>query len=315
MMFEHTPVLLGELLENLKVIPGGIYADGTVGGGGHAFEVAARLEGQGLLIGTDQDEDAVKAAAERLAVYGSLVRIYHSNFRYLPAIMASLSIEQADGIYLDLGVSSYQLDQAERGFTYREDAPLDMRMDRRNPKTAAVIVNTYSEDELARILFEYGEERYSRAIARNIVAEREKKAISTTGELVDIIRESIPKKIQASGGHPAKRTFQALRIECNDELAILDGSIDSMIDLLRPGGRLCIITFHSLEDRIVKQRFRANENPCTCPPEFPVCVCGKISKGTVITKKPIVPSEEEKASNPRSKSAKLRVFEKREDPA
>ncbi len=311
MMFEHTPVLLNELIENLKVFPGGVYADGTVGGGGHAFEVAERLQGQGLLIGTDQDEDAVKAAGERLAIFGDLVRIFHNNYCELPVILASLSITQVNGIYLDLGVSSYQLDQAERGFTYREDAPLDMRMDRRNPKTAAAIVNTYSEDELARILYEYGEERCSRAIARNIVREREKKPITTTGQLVAIIRESIPKKIQAGGGHPAKRTFQALRIECNEELTVLDNSIDSMIDLLSPGGRLCIITFHSLEDRIVKTRFRTNENPCTCPPEFPVCVCGKRSKGTVVTKKPILPSEEEKAANPRSKSAKLRVFEKK----
>ncbi len=313
MMFEHTPVLLEELVENLRVKPGGCYVDGTVGGGGHAFEVAARLEGRGLLIGIDQDEDAVKAASLRLSVYGDLVKIVRANYCEIETVLASFSQRDTDGIYLDLGVSSYQLDHAERGFTYREDAPLDMRMDRRNTKTAATIVNSYGEDELARILYEYGEERYARAIAANIVREREKAPITTTGELVAIIRGSVPKKIQASGGHPAKRTFQALRIECNNELAILDNSIDSMIDLLRPGGRLCIITFHSLEDRIVKQRFRANENPCTCPPEFPVCVCGKKSKGKVITKKPILPSEEEKAANPRSKSAKLRVFEKIEN--
>ncbi|MCC8128040.1 MAG: 16S rRNA (cytosine(1402)-N(4))-methyltransferase RsmH [Clostridiales bacterium] len=311
MMFEHKSVLLEETVDSLQVRAGGVYVDGTLGGGGHAFEVLRRLNGTGRLIGIDQDADAVAAAAERLAVYGGQVQIVRSNYVRIAEILDSLGITKVDGIYLDLGVSSYQLDHAERGFTYREDAPLDMRMDQRNPKTAADIVNTYEEADLYRIIRDYGEDRFAKNIARHIVAARQEKPIETTGELTDIIRASIPKKIQATGGHPSKRTFQAIRIELNRELEVLNRSIDTMIDRLSPGGRLSIITFHSLEDRIVKTRFRQNENPCICPPEFPVCTCGRVSRGTVITRKPILPSGEELEWNKRSKSAKLRVFEKR----
>ncbi len=311
MMFEHKSVLLEETVDSLQVRAGGVYVDGTLGGGGHAFEVLRRLNGTGRLIGIDQDADAVAAAAERLAVYDEQVQIVRSNYVRIAEILDSLGIAKVDGIYLDLGVSSYQLDHAERGFTYREDAPLDMRMDQRNPKTAADIVNTYEEADLYRIIRDYGEDRFAKNIARHIVAARQQKPIETTGELTDIIRASIPKKIQATGGHPSKRTFQAIRIELNQELEVLNRSIDTMIDRLSPGGRLSIITFHSLEDRIVKTRFRQNENPCICPPEFPVCTCGRVSRGTVITRKPILPSREELEWNKRSKSAKLRVFEKR----
>ncbi len=311
MMFEHKSVLLEETVDSLQIHMGGIYVDGTLGGGGHAFEVLKRLDGTGRLIGIDQDADAVAAAADRLAVYGGQVQIVRSNYVRIAEILDSLGITKVDGIYLDLGVSSYQLDHAERGFTYREDAPLDMRMDQRNPQTAADIVNTYEEADLYRIIRDYGEDRFAKNIAKHIVATRQKKPIETTGELTEIIRASIPKKIQATGGHPSKRTFQAIRIELNQELEVLNRSIDTMIERLKPGGRLSIITFHSLEDRIVKSRFRQNENPCICPPEFPVCTCGRVSRGTVITRKPILPSEEELAGNKRAKSAKLRVFEKR----
>ncbi|MCD8222014.1 MAG: 16S rRNA (cytosine(1402)-N(4))-methyltransferase RsmH [Clostridiales bacterium] len=311
MMFEHKSVLLEETVDSLQIHAGGIYVDGTLGGGGHAFEVLKRLDGTGRLIGIDQDADAVAAASDRLAVYGGQVQIVRSNYVRIAEILDSLGITKVDGIYLDLGVSSYQLDHAERGFTYREDAPLDMRMDQRNPQTAADIVNTYEEADLYRIIRDYGEDRFAKNIAKHIVAARQKKPIETTGELTEIIRASIPKKIQATGGHPSKRTFQAIRIELNQELEVLNRSIDTMIERLKPGGRLSIITFHSLEDRIVKSRFRQNENPCICPPEFPVCTCGRVSRGTVITRKPILPSEEELAGNKRAKSAKLRVFEKR----
>lgn len=310
MSFHHISVLLHETVESLAIRPDGIYVDGTLGGGGHGFAVASRLQQGGMLIGIDQDEDAVRAAGERLKSFGSRVRIVRDNYVNLPSVLDSFGIDRVDGIYLDLGVSSYQLDTAERGFSYMEDAPLDMRMDRRKERTAADLVNGCSEQELARIIRDYGEDRCARSIARHIVEARKKQRIETTGELTAIIRRSIPKKLQVGGGHPAMRTFQALRIELNGELEVLEQSIDRMIDRLKPGGRLSIITFHSLEDRIVKNGFRKNENPCICPPDFPVCVCGRKSKGRVITGKPILPSEREREENTRSRSAKLRVFER-----
>ena len=311
MMFEHKSVLLYETIDSLNVKPDGIYVDGTLGGGGHALEVCRRLGEYGRLIGIDQDADAIAAASERLRDYEDRVTIVRSNYEEIQSVLKDLGIEKADGIYLDLGVSSYQLDTPERGFTYREDdAPLDMRMDQRNTQTAADIVNTYSEFDLYRIIRDYGEDKFAKNIAKHIVRARETKRIETTGELTEIIKEAVPAKVRAVGGHPSKKTFQAIRIELNQELEVLNNSIDTMIDLLKPGGRLAVITFHSLEDRIVKNRFRNNENPCTCPPDFPVCVCGKVSKGRVITRKPVVPSEEEIEGNKRSKSSKLRVFER-----
>ncbi len=312
MTFEHRSVLFEETMEGLAIRPDGIYVDGTLGGGGHAAGVLARLGAGGRLIGIDQDADAIRAAAERLAPFGDRVTIVRSNYRDMPAVLDGLGVGLVDGICLDLGVSSYQLDTASRGFTYRDaDAPLDMRMDQRKDKTAKEIVNTYSETELYRIIRDYGEDRFAKNIAKHIVRAREEKPIETAGELTEIIRASIPARIRATGGHPAKRTFQALRIELNEELSVLEASIDGMIDRLAPGGRLAIITFHSLEDRIVKTRFRLSENPCTCPPDFPVCVCGRVSKGRVITRKPVLPSEKELSENPRAASAKLRVFERR----
>lgn len=310
MEFKHYSVLLEETIEHLNIRPDGIYVDGTLGGAGHASEVAKRLSEKGRLIGIDQDADAIAAASERLSEFQDKVTIVRSNYENIASVLHDLGIEKVDGIYLDLGVSSYQLDTASRGFTYREDAPLDMRMDQRNTQTAADIVNTYSEMELYRIIRDYGEDRFAKNIAKHIVRQREEKPYETTGELIETIKAAIPAKIRATGGHPAKRTFQAIRIELNHELDVLNRSIDTMIDLLNPGGRLSIITFHSLEDRIVKKRFRDNENPCICPPEFPVCMCGRKSKGTVITRKPIVPGEEELEYNKRSKSSKLRVFER-----
>jgi 16S rRNA (cytosine1402-N4)-methyltransferase len=311
MMFEHKSVLLYETIDSLNVKPDGIYVDGTLGGGGHALEVCKRLGTYGRLIGIDQDGDAIKAATERLKAYEDNVTVVRSNYENIKTVLEDLGIEGVDGIYLDLGVSSYQLDIAERGFTYREDdAPLDMRMDQRNEQTAADIINTYSEFDLYRIIRDYGEDKFAKNIAKHIVRERQIKPIETTGELSEIIKGAIPAKIRAVGGHPSKRTFQAIRIELNKELEVLINSIDTMIDLLNPGGRLSIITFHSLEDRIVKTRFKINEDPCICPSNFPVCVCGKKSKGKVITRKPIIPSEEEIEENKRSKSSKLRVFER-----
>ena len=311
MIFGHKSVLLDETIESLDIKPDGIYVDGTLGGGGHASEVCRRLGDRGRFIGIDQDADAIAAASERLKEFGDKETIVRSNYENIDEVLKELGISQVDGIYLDLGVSSYQLDTAERGFTYREDdAPLDMRMDQRNEMTAKDIVNTYSESELFHIIKNYGEDRFAKNIAKHIVRARQEKEIETTGELIEIIKAAIPAKVRATGGHPAKRTFQAIRIELNKELEVLENSIDKMTDLLAPGGRLSIITFHSLEDRIVKNRFRINENPCTCPPDFPVCMCGKKSKGRVVTRKPILPSEEELSENKRSKSAKLRVFEK-----
>lgn len=310
MEFKHKSVLLKETIDNLNVKPDGIYVDGTLGGAGHALEVCKLLSATGRLIGIDQDDAAIQAASERLRDYQDRTMIIRSNYCHMVPELKKRGINSVDGIVLDLGVSSYQLDHAERGFTYREDVPLDMRMDQRQTKTAEDIVNTYSESELYRIIRDYGEDKFAKNIAKHIVQERAEKPIETTGELTEIIRASIPMKVQVTGGHPAKRTFQAIRIECNRELEVLRDSLDDMIDILNPGGRICIITFHSLEDRIVKGIFKKNENPCTCPSTFPVCVCGKVSKGKVITKKPILPSEEEMEVNSRSKSAKLRIFER-----
>lgn len=313
MEFKHYSVLRDETIENLNIRPDGIYVDGTLGGAGHSYEIAKRLSDKGRLIGIDQDADAIKAAGERLAEFGDKVTIVRSNYSDMKNVLHSLGIEKVDGIMLDLGVSSFQLDTPKRGFTYRsEDAPLDMRMDDRNALTARDIVNTYSENDLYRIIRDYGEDKFAKNIAKHIVAARQKQEITTTGELNEIIKAAIPQKVRATGGHPSKRTYQAIRIELNHELDVLRDNLDDMIDLLNPGGRICIITFHSLEDRIVKSNFKKNENPCTCPPSFPVCVCGNKSKGTVITRKPILPSEKELEENSRSKSAKLRVFEKNE---
>ena len=310
MEFNHYSVLLNETIDNLKIKPDGIYVDGTLGGGGHSYEIASRLT-TGHLYGFDQDTDALEAAGKRLAPFGDKVTRIHSNYEYMKERLKELGVTSVDGIMLDLGVSSFQLDEADRGFTYRvEDAPLDMRMDKDNEMTAADIVNTYAPEDLIRVLFTYGEEKFSKQIVKNIVKEREKAPILTAGQLNKIIAESIPKKAQVGQGHPSKRTYQALRIELNRELTVLEDHIDDMIDLLNPGGRLCIITFHSLEDRITKVAFKRNEDPCTCPKDFPVCVCGKKSKGKVVTRKPILPSEKELNENSRSKSAKLRVFEK-----
>ncbi len=313
MEFRHTSVLLKETIDALQVRPDGIYVDGTLGGGGHSEAIAEKLSEGGRLIGIDQDAAAIEAAGKRLGEFGERVTIIRSNYSDMKTRLMMLGITAADGILLDLGVSSYQLDDAERGFTYREeDAPLDMRMDQRQEYTAREVVNSCSIEDLTRIIREYGEEKFAGRIARFIVNEREKHPIETTGQLTQIVKDAIPAKVRATGRHPARRTFQAIRIEVNGELRVLRESLDDMIDLLKPGGRLCIITFHSLEDRIVKDAFRRAENPCICPPEFPVCVCGRKPKGSVITKKPILPTEEEMEQNPRSKSAKLRVFEKRE---
>ena len=310
MEFKHVSVLLQETVDGLNVKPDGIYVDGTLGGGGHSYEVCNRLGAKGSIIGIDQDEAAIEAASIRLKDFGEKVTIVRSNYCDMKSRLHELGIDKVDGIMLDLGVSSYQLDTADRGFSYREDAPLDMRMDQRSEMTARDIVNDYSEMDLYRVIRDYGEDKFAKNIARHIVRERAKRPIETTGELTEVIRHAIPMKFQKKTGHPAKRTFQAIRIELNRELDVLRDSLDDMIDMLNPGGRLCIITFHSLEDRIVKSAFKKNENPCTCPSDFPVCVCGKVSKGRVITRKPILPSEEEMEVNSRSKSAKLRIFER-----
>ena len=309
MEFKHKSVLLNETIDGLNIKPDGIYVDGTLGGGGHAYEVCRRLGEKGSIVGIDQDAAAIEAASARLKDFGEKVTIVRSNYCDMKSKLHELGIDKVDEIVLDLGVSSYQLDTAERGFSYREDAPLDMRMDTRQKMTARDIVNDYTEADLYRVIRDYGEDKFAKNIAKHIVQARAMKPVETTAELSEIIRASIPMKFQKKSGHPAKRTFQAIRIELNRELDVLRDSLDDMIDLLNPGGRLCIITFHSLEDRIVKSAFRKNENPCTCPPDFPVCVCGKKSKGSIITKKPILPSEEELEYNSRSKSAKLRIFE------
>lgn len=310
MTFQHYSVLLNETIEQLDIKENGIYVDGTLGGGGHANAVLQRLGDGGRLIGIDQDAAAIQAAGERLAPFGDKVTVVRSNYSAMPQVLEDLGIHGVDGIVLDLGVSSYQLDTVERGFTYREDTVLDMRMDQRQTKTARDIVNDYTETELFHMIRDYGEDKFARNIAKHIVAAREKKPIETTGELNDIIRAAIPAKVRAKGGHPSKKTYQAIRIELNHELDVLKNTLGQMIDLLNDHGRICVITFHSLEDRIVKNIFNTSEKPCTCPPSFPICVCGKKSKGKVISRKPILPSEEELTVNSRSKSAKLRVFER-----
>ncbi len=307
MGFKHYSVLLAETIEQLHVKPDGIYVDGTLGGAGHAFEVCRRLT-TGHFYGIDQDDAAISAASERLAPFGDKVTIIRNNFCNMKMALEAQGVEKVDGIVLDLGVSSYQLDTEERGFSYRFDAPLDMRMDRRKSLTARDIVNGYSESELFRVIRDYGEEKFAKNIAKHIVQRRTQKPIETTFELNDVIKAAIPAKMRQNG-HPSKQTFQAIRIECNQELEVLRKTLDDFVDLLNPGGRLCIITFHSLEDRMVKTSFKNNENPCICPPDFPVCVCGRKSKGTVITRKAILPGEKELEENSRSKSAKLRVFE------
>lgn len=313
MEFKHYSVMLNETIEQLNIRPDGIYVDGTLGGAGHSLEICKRLT-TGRLIGIDQDADAIAAASERLKDYKDKVTIARSNYAQMKEVLHDLGIDKVDGILLDLGVSSFQLDTPERGFTYRsEDAPLDMRMDDRQTLTAKDIVNEYSEMDLFRIIRDYGEDRFAKNIAKHIVSARAVKPIETTGELNAIIKGAIPMKVQVTGGHPSKRTYQAIRIELNHELDVLRDNLDDMIELLDDGGRICIITFHSLEDRIVKSSFKKNENPCTCPSNFPVCVCGNKSKGHVVTKKPILPSEKELEENSRSKSAKLRVFERATD--
>ena len=310
MEFSNKSVLLNETIDALQIKPDGIYVDGTLGGGGHSYEICKRLSDKGRLIGIDQDAAAIEAATERLGEFKDRVTIIRSNYCEMKRQLNSIGVTAVDGIILDLGVSSYQLDTAERGFTYREDVPLDMRMDQRQARTAKDIVNDYSEMELYRIIRDYGEDKFAKNIAKHIVQARQEKPLETTGELIQAIKAAIPMKVRAVGGHPAKKTFQAIRIELNNELGVLKDSLDDMVDLLNDKGRLCIITFHSLEDRIVKNHFRTSENPCICPKEFPVCVCGRISKGKVITRKPILPGEEELEENSRSKSAKLRVFER-----
>ena len=310
MDFKHISVLLDETIDGLDIKPDGIYVDGTLGGGGHSYEILKRLSPKGRLIGIDQDGEALKAAGERLKEFENQITLVRSNYCEIDKVLKELNVEKVDGILLDIGVSSYQLDNLERGFSYKSDAPLDMRMDTRQELTAADVVNTYSENELFKIIKDYGEDKFAKNIAKHIVLARKEKPLETTKELSEVIKRAIPMKVQAKGGHPAKKTFQAIRIEVNQELTVLKESIDKMIDLLKPNGRICIITFHSLEDRIVKTKFRENENPCTCPPNFPVCVCGKKSKGKVITRKPIIPSEDEIEENKRAKSSKLRIIER-----
>ena len=308
MSFSHKSVLLQETIKGLNIKPDGIYVDGTLGGGGHSYEIAKKLSEKGHLYGIDQDEAAIEAAGERLKEYTDRVTIIRDNYENAVSDLKQSGVTGVDGIILDLGVSSYQLDTVERGFSYKYDTALDMRMDLRQPLSAKEIVNDYSQADLARIIRDYGEDKFANNIAKHIVAARQKKPIETTYELNDIIKAAIPAKMRAEGGHPSKRTFQAIRIECNRELDVLKNSLEEMIRFLNPGGRICIITFHSLEDRIVKSMFKKQENPCTCPPGFPVCTCGKVSLGKVITRKPILPSEEELEVNSRSKSAKLRIF-------
>ncbi len=308
--FKHAPVLLEEVLDGLHIREDGSYMDGTLGGAGHSSEIAKRLSTNGKLYGFDQDETAIKVSTGRLEPFGEKICIHRANYREAVGILKSEGVTGVDGILLDLGVSSYQLDTPERGFSYNHDAPLDMRMDQRNPLTAAEVVNGYSENDLFRIIRDYGEDKFAKNIAKHIVKAREEKPIETTFALNEIIKAAIPAKMRAEGGHPSKRTFQAIRIECNKELEVLSEALEEMIDFLNPGGRFAIITFQSLEDRIVKNAFRDAMNPCTCPPSFPVCVCGKKSKGSLVNRKPIISGEDELARNSRAKSAKLRVFEK-----
>jgi len=308
--FSHVPVLLRETIDELNIAENGIYVDGTLGGGGHSEAILKKLGPSGRLIGIDQDEEALAFAAQRLEPFRDKVTYVHSNFCDMASIIHGMGIEHVNGILLDLGVSSYQLDTADRGFSYREEAPLDMRMDREQDMTASDIVNGYSEQELYRVIRDYGEDRFAKNIAKHIAAARAVEPIQTTTQLAEIVKGAIPMKQRKHGGHPAKKTFQAIRIELNRELDVLEDSLDDMIKLLDDHGRICVITFHSLEDRIVKTIFNRNENPCTCPPSFPVCVCGKKPLGKVVTRKPVLPGEEEISSNSRSKSAKLRTFER-----
>ncbi len=310
MEFKHYSVLLQECLDNLNIKPEGIYLDGTLGGAGHSFHIAEKLT-TGHLYGTDQDEDAIAAATKRLEPFKDKVTIIRDNYENAVERLKALGVTGVDGILLDLGVSSFQLDNADRGFTYKEDVPLDMRMDQRQTLTAKDIVNDYSETELFHIIRDFGEDKFAKNIAKHICIERAKAPITTTGQLNDIIKAAIPARMREKGGHPSKRTYQAIRIALNRELDVLQNSLEGFIDFLNPGGRICVITFHSLEDRITKNAFKTAEDPCTCPPDFPVCVCGKTSKGKVISRKPILPSEEELSENKRSQSAKLRVFEKK----
>ena len=310
MEFKHYSVLLQECIDNLNIRPDGIYLDGTLGGGGHSFHIAERLSDKGHLYGVDQDADAIAAASKRLEEFGSRITVIRDNYENAVTRLKELGVTGVDGILLDLGVSSFQLDNADRGFTYKEDVPLDMRMDQRMQLTARDIVNDYSETEIFHIIRDFGEDKFAKNIAKHICIERAKAPIETTGQLNDIIKAAIPARMREKGGHPSKRTYQAIRIALNRELDVLQNSLDGFIDFLNPGGRLCVITFHSLEDRITKNNFKTNEDPCICPPEFPVCTCGRKSKGKVITRKPILPSEDELLQNKRSQSAKLRVFEK-----
>lgn len=308
--FHHVPVMLKPCIEALNLQPGGIYADATLGGAGHSSEIVKYLE-NGRLIGFDRDPDAILASGKRLEPYGDRVTLVNRNYAEVKSALKALEIDTLNGALMDLGVSSYQLDEADRGFSYMQDAPLDMRMNPADPLSAKDIVNTYSEEQLENIIFTYGEERWAKRIVGFIVAEREKTPIETTGQLVDIIKKAVPKDARRDGPHPAKRTFQAIRIEVNNELGGLTPALHDFIDVLVPGGRLAVITFHSLEDRIVKNVFREREKGCTCPPSYPACICGKQSAGRVITRKPILPTDVEIEQNPRSRSAKLRVFEKR----
>lgn len=312
MEFQHKSILLNECMEGLSIKADGIYVDGTLGGGGHSFHIVQRLSDKGRLIGIDQDEDAIEAATKRLAKYKERVTIVRDNYEHFQEILSTLSLPAVDGILLDLGVSSYQFDEADRGFSYRFDAPLDMRMDKRQDFTAKDLINSYSEAELYHIIRDYGEDKFAKNIAKHIVLERAKKTIETTFELAEIISHAIPMKMRVQGGHPAKKTFQAIRIALNRELEVLEESLEGMMKSLKPKGRLCIITFHSLEDRIVKRAFRTAEDPCICPKDFPICTCGRKSLGRVISKKAISPTALEMEENPRSKSAKLRIFERGE---
>lgn len=309
MAFVHKSVLLQETIDALQVKPDGVYVDGTLGGGGHSYEICRRLGPLGRLVGIDQDEAAILAAGERLRAFGEQVTLVRDNYVNFAEVLNRLGVGEVDGILLDIGVSSYQIDTASRGFSYKEDGPLDMRMDTRSHLTAGDIVNGYEERELFHVIRDYGEDPFAKNIAKHIVKAREQSPIETTGRLTEIIRQAVPARARNAGGHPAKRTFQALRIECNRELAVLEASLDEMIARLKPNGRLAVITFHSLEDRIVKNKFRENENPCVCPPDFPVCVCGRKSRGRVITRKPVIPTKEEYEENKRAKSSKLRIFE------
>lgn len=311
MEFRHKSVLLEECIDNLNIKPDGIYVDGTLGGAGHSYEIAKRLTGGGHLYGIDQDGEAIEAASKRLSDFSDRVTIIRDNYRNMRARLHELGVDKVDGILLDLGVSSHQLDDADRGFSYMQDALLDMRMDQRSQKSAYTVVNEYSQEQLYRIIRDYGEDNFAKNIAKHIVMMREDGPIETTGQLNEAIKAAIPMKIQKTLGHPSKRTFQAIRIEVNGELTVLSEALDEMAQMLSSEGRVCIITFHSLEEKIVKSAFKKWENPCTCPADFPVCVCGKESLGKVISRKPILPSNIEQEENSRSRSAKLRVFERR----